>query len=128
MQSLADLGRGEESFALWQLLNPIEHAISPHDVSLYRVEPYVIAADVYGAPPHVGRGGWTWYTGSAGWMYRTAIESVLGFSIERGEWLVIRPAISANWPGCQLTYRLPGGGTRYDIVIENLEGKEHGVT
>jgi cyclic beta-1,2-glucan synthetase len=88
----------------------------------------VVAADVYSQPPHAGRGGWTWYTGSAGWMFRVAVESIFGFSIEGGKSLVLRPAISSAWPSCRMSYRLPDGRTRYEIMIENPHGKESGVT
>jgi cyclic beta-1,2-glucan synthetase len=87
-----------------------------------------VAADVYGEPPHVGRGGWTWYTGSAGWMFRVAVESIFGVSTEGGHTLIVNPSISSNWPQCRMSYRLPGGTTRYDILIENPAGKEHGVS
>src|SRR5262249_33811741 len=95
---------------------------------VYQTEPYVVAADIYGEPPHVGRGGWTWYTGSAGWMFRVAVESILGFSTENGDTIVMNPSISAKWPKARLTYRLPDGKTRYEIIIENPQGKERGVT
>ena len=68
-------GRGERALELWNLLNPVYHATTPAEVERYKVEPYVVSGDVYGAPPHTGRGGWTWYTGSAGWMYRVAAGS-----------------------------------------------------
>ena len=80
-------------------------------MNVYQTEPYVVAADVYGEPPHVGRGGWTWYTGSAGWMFRVAVESIFGVSTEGGDTLVINPSISSAWPQCRLTYRLPDGKT-----------------
>ena len=74
-------GRGDRALELWNLLNPIHHANTPADVERYKVEPYVVCADVYGAPPHTGRGGWTWYTGSASWLYRVALEAILGFRL-----------------------------------------------
>ena len=125
LQALAELGRGTEAFALWQLLNPIEHANSPQDVTLYRVEPYVIAADVYGAPPHVGRGGWTWYTGSAAWMYRAALESLLGFS-KLGDHLGFEPRVPTSWPGYEVTYR--HGKAIYACRVENPSGDGRRVT
>jgi cyclic beta-1,2-glucan synthetase len=79
VQALAGLGRGGEAHALWQMLSPIAHTDTPEGVAKYKVEPYVVCADVYGMPPHVGRGGWTWYTGSASWLYRAALETLLGF-------------------------------------------------
>ncbi len=110
------------------MLSPISHTSSQAKADTYQTEPYVVAADVYGEPPHVGRGGWTWYTGSAGWMFRVAIESIFGFSTERGRTLLINPSISSDWPQCRLNYRLPDGKTRYEIIIENPSGKERGVT
>ncbi|OGF16898.1 MAG: hypothetical protein A2W00_10670 [Candidatus Eisenbacteria bacterium RBG_16_71_46] len=117
--ALAQAGRRERAAKLLEMLSPVSHALTPEQVSTYRVEPYVIAADVYGEPPHVGRGGWTWYTGSAGWMFRTAVESVLGVRVEGGEALVIRPCIPDPWHRCTIDYRLPDETTRYEIVIEN---------
>jgi cyclic beta-1,2-glucan synthetase len=87
----------------------------------------VVAADVYGEPPHVGRGGWSWYTGSAGWMYRVAIESIFGMSLEGGRTLVLNPCISREWPRAVLRYRLVDGKTNYVVSIENPERGERGV-
>jgi cyclic beta-1,2-glucan synthetase len=95
---------------------------------IYQTEPYVVAADIYSEAPHVGRGGWTWYTGSAGWMFRVAVESILGLSIDGGHTLVVKPSISSAWPSCRLNYRLPDGNTRYEIEIRNPNAKETGVT
>jgi cyclic beta-1,2-glucan synthetase len=86
-----------------------------------------VAADVYSQPPHVGRGGWTWYTGSAGWMFRVAVESILGLQIRAGKELVLNPCISAAWPSCRFTYRLPRGGGVYEVAIENPQRRETGV-
>jgi cyclic beta-1,2-glucan synthetase len=88
-------------------------------VATYQVEPYVIAADIYGAAPHVGRGGWTWYTGSAGWMYRVALESVLGFTLQGGHTIRMQPVIPSSWPGFTIRYRLPDGATVYAISVVN---------
>jgi len=101
------------------LINPIRHSATKADIATYRVEPYVMAADVYGAGPHVGRGGWTWYTGSAGWMIRVVVESLLGVRIEGGSTLVVRPAIPRDWPGFHIELRPGGGRTRYDVRVEN---------
>ena len=98
------LGQGERAMKLFGLLNPIHHSDSPEKVALYKVEPYVVAADVYGAPPHTGRGGWTWYTGSAAWLYRIGLEALLGFHL-RGSRLQIEPCIPPDWPGYEITYR-----------------------
>jgi cyclic beta-1,2-glucan synthetase len=91
-------------------------------VANYRTEPYVVAADVYGVEPHVGRGGWTWYTGSAGWLYRVALESILGFTLDRGERIVLRPCIPDAWPGFTLRYRVPGDETAYELVVLRAAG------
>ena len=97
-------GRGDRAMELWNLINPIYHATTAEEVQHYKVEPYVVCADVYGAPPHTGRGGWTWYTGSASWLYRVAIETILGFQL-RGGTLRIEPCIPPSWPGFELSYR-----------------------
>jgi N,N'-diacetylchitobiose phosphorylase len=112
---------------LLEMLTPVHHARTRREADVYRVEPYVVAADVYGVEPHVGRGGWTWYTGSAGWLYRVAIESILGLRLEAGR-LVLDPRISAGWPGYRLTYRLPDGRTRYEFEVTNPDGRTSGIT
>jgi cyclic beta-1,2-glucan synthetase len=99
---------------LFALLNPINHGITANDIATYKVEPYVIAADVYWVPPHTGRGGWTWYTGSAGWMYRTLIETLLGLQPE-GNRLRLLPRLPKTWTGYKIHYRY--GGTPYHISI-----------
>ena len=104
------------------MLSPVSHAATPEAVARYRLEPYVVAADVYGEPPHVGRGGWSWYTGSAGWWYRAALESVLGLRVEGGRTLVIRPCIPRDWPGFRVSYRLPDGLTRCEVRVHNGPG------
>jgi len=119
VRAVAEAGRGERAAQLLEMLSPISHALSPAAVDTYQVEPYVIAADIYGADPHVGRGGWTWYTGSAGWMYRVAIESVLGFTLQGGDSIRIKPVIPAAWPKFSLRYRVPGGDTSYAINVIN---------
>jgi cyclic beta-1,2-glucan synthetase len=115
-RALADLGDAERAARLMEMLSPVTHALTPADVAVYQVEPYVIAADVYGAPPHVGRGGWTWYTGSGGWMYRTLIESILGVRVEARE-LVIEPRMPASWGRASIHYRPPGTNTSLEIRI-----------
>ncbi len=87
-----------------------------------------VAADVYGAPPHVGPGAWTWYTGSAGWMYRVAVESVLGLGLEGGDTLRVRPCVPDVWPRFTVRLRLPDGRTRHEIVVENPERNAAAVT
>ena len=118
------LGNGKRAMELFDLLNPILHAATPADVQLYRVEPYVVAADVYGEPPHTGRGGWTWYTGTSGWLYRVALEAILGFHVE-GNRLFLKPCVSPAFSVYEIDYR--HGKTVYHIRVENPGGVEHGV-
>ena len=127
VRAMAEMGRGTRAVELLRMLSPVWHTSSKERTDVYKTEPYVVAADVYGEPPHVGRGGWTWYTGSAGWMFRVAVESIFGLSTESGRTLVVNPSISSAWPQCRLTYRLPDGKTRYEITIENPSGHERGV-
>jgi cyclic beta-1,2-glucan synthetase len=118
------LGDGTRAVELFDLLNPINHARTPDEVERYRVEPYVVAADVYGAPQHLGRGGWTWYTGSAGWMYRVGVEAILGLRL-LGDHFRVDPTIPRSWPGFELELRHLA--TTYKIVVENPEGVARGV-
>jgi cyclic beta-1,2-glucan synthetase len=127
VRALAELGRNDRAARLLDMLNPVNHARTPDEVATYQVEPYVVAADVYGAPPHVGRGGWTWYTGSAGWMYRVALESILGFTIEGGATLVLAPCVPDAWPEFTIEYRLPEEDTRYEIIAGNPHGRGRGA-
>jgi cyclic beta-1,2-glucan synthetase len=124
VQALTMLGNGTEAVQAFDLLNPVR-ASSPTRATNYRVEPYVVAADVYSTPPLVGRGGWTWYTGSAGWMYRVAIECILGVRL-RGDRLTISPCVPANWPGFEICLRR--GSTTWNIHVENPDGAECGET
>jgi cellobiose phosphorylase len=117
-------GRGDRALQLWNLINPVYHATTPAEVEHYKVEPYVVCADVYGAPPHTGRGGWTWYTGSASWLYRVALETILGFRLE-GDALRFEPCIPPNWPGFELVYRYRS--TTYRISVDNSAGAGRGV-
>jgi cyclic beta-1,2-glucan synthetase len=120
----AVLGEGDRAGELFALLNPINHALTRAGLHKYRVEPYVAAADVYAVAPHTGRGGWTWYTGSAAWMYRAGVESMLGFQLN-GSLLRIEPCIPRGWPGFEIDYR--HGETRYAIKVENPHGICRGV-
>jgi cyclic beta-1,2-glucan synthetase len=117
-------GDGDRALELFQMLNPITHADSPDGVDVYKVEPYVVAADVYTAKGHLGRGGWTWYTGSASWMYRVALESILGFH-KRGDMLFIEPCIPSSWKEFTIEYRV--GAATYEITIQNPDGLESGA-
>jgi cyclic beta-1,2-glucan synthetase len=125
----AKLGDGDRAAALFDLLNPIHHSDRAEAVERYKVEPYVVSADVYSVEPHVGRGGWTWYTGSAAWLYRAGLEAVLGFHL-LGDRLRIDPCIPKAWPGFRLTfqYRVGARVTRYEIGVENPGGVCRGVS
>ena len=114
--AFAKLGAGDKAHDLFALLNPINHARTPAEADCYRVEPYVLAADVYSVPPHVGRGGWTWYTGSAAWMYRAGIEGILGIRRE-GSFVVIEPRIPPEWPGYEAAIQM--GSSRFEISVVN---------
>jgi cyclic beta-1,2-glucan synthetase len=123
VQALTLQGRGTKAAEVFDLLNPILSATTAR-VSTYRVEPYVVAADVYSESPHVGRGGWTWYTGSASWMYRVALESILGLQFH-GNRLLLAPCISSNWNEYQVRFRR--GATIWTLQVSNPEGAEHGI-
>jgi cyclic beta-1,2-glucan synthetase len=110
------MGDRERAWELFGLINPISHGATPEEISTYRVEPYVVAADVYGVDPHTGRGGWTWYTGSAGWMYRLIVESLLGLHLEVDR-LRFAPCLPANWTEFKIHYRYRE--TFYHITIRN---------
>src|SRR2546429_5180423 len=116
---MAELGGRERAAALLVMLGPVHHTRTPEAVAVYRVEPYVVAADVYGAPPHVGRGGWTWDTGSAGGMYRVALESVLRVRLQGGDTLRVRPRRPHAGPPFAVRLPLPGRRTRDEIVVAN---------
>ncbi|MCL4745020.1 MAG: phosphorylase [Burkholderiaceae bacterium] len=120
----AQLGDGERAAELFAMLNPVNRSASRAGVHAYKVEPYVVAADIYAEPPHARRGGWTWYTGAAGWMYRAGVESVLGLT-RRGEVLHIDPCIPPGWPGFEIRYR--HGSASYRIRVENPRGVTQGV-
>ncbi|HEX2908721.1 MAG TPA: glucoamylase family protein [Phototrophicaceae bacterium] len=122
--AFAQQGDGNRAGELFGLLNPILHSQTPEQAQQYRVEPYVIAADVYSVAPHVGRGGWTWYTGSASWMYRLGLEAILGLK-RQGNRLSIQPCIPDTWASYELTYR--DGDTLYQIQIRNPDGVNRGV-
>jgi cyclic beta-1,2-glucan synthetase len=120
----AQLGQGNSAWELFSLLNPINRASTRADVHRYKVEPYVVAADVYTVAPHVGRGGWTWYTGSAGWMYRAGLEGILGFKVQ-GATLLLSPCIPEKWPRLEITFKY--ASARYEILIENPRGASRGI-
>jgi cyclic beta-1,2-glucan synthetase len=120
----AALGQGDKAAELFALVNPINHTATRSGVLRYKVEPYVLAADVYSVPPHVGRGGWTWYTGSAGWLYRAGIESILGLRLQ-GRSLLIDPCIPRAWPGFDVTLR--HHGATYEVSVRNPGSVSRGV-
>lgn len=107
IEALTLLGDGERAMQIFDLINPIHHAADPTGVARYQVEPYVIAADVYGVPPHTGRGGWTWYTGSASWTYRAALEFILGFKLS-GDQITFQPRVPSDWNEFEVTFRHRG--------------------
>jgi len=120
VMAIAKLGNGNRAGELYSLLNPINHAATVAGLHKYKVEPYVIAADIYGMAPHVGRGGWTWYTGSASWMYRAGLESILGFQIIDGNRMRLSPCIPTHWNGFQIKYKY--GSTTYTVEVKNPLG------
>ena len=122
--AFARKGDGDKAVEILRMISPVEHARTPEAVERYRVEPYVVASDVYSLKGHVGQGGWTWYTGSAGWMYRVWLEEVLGFKL-RGQELRLDPVIPAGWPGFTLRCRLRSA--RYEIHVENPDHVGRGV-
>jgi len=125
VQALAKLNQGDKAGQLMALLNPINHAATLEAAQHYRVEPYVVCADIYSVPPHGGRGGWTWYTGSSGWMYRAGLESMLGFYVE-GNRLRLAPCIPAGWRSFDVTYRY--GAASYKLSVDNSAGAGRSVT
>jgi cyclic beta-1,2-glucan synthetase len=124
VMAFAALGDGDKANELFSILNPINRASTRAGVYRYKVEPYVAAADIYAEPPHVGRGGWTWYTGSAGWMYRAGLEWLLGFRL-RGVTLYLDPCIPRAWRRFEITFRYHA--SRYEITVENPSGVSRGV-
>jgi cyclic beta-1,2-glucan synthetase len=124
IMAFAKLGEGACAVDLFSLANPINHARTLDEVERYKVEPYVVAADVYSVSPHTGRGGWTWYTGSAAWMYRAGVESILGIRRE-GAFLVVAPCIPSAWPGFEAAVNV--ASTHYDIRVRNLPGAGRNV-
>ena len=124
VMAIAQLGSGDEAVELFHMLNPINHTRTPADVERYKAEPYVVAADVYTHPAHIGRGGWTWYTGSAAWMHRAGLESILGLT-RHGDTFAVAPCIPGAWPGFSLRWRC--GTTVYDIEVRNPGHANRGV-
>jgi cellobiose phosphorylase len=133
--AFAALGDAERAWELFTMINPVNHAKSPDAIALYKTEPYVLASDVYALAPHTGRGGWTWYTGSAGWMYQFVLESLLGLRLEADK-LHFSPCVPADWNSFQVHYRyretvyhitvvqtsVGGGGPRLTVDGVDLPG------
>ncbi len=124
VMALARLGSGDEVAELFHMLNPINHTRTAADVERYKAEPYVVAGDVYARAPHAGRGGWSWYTGSAAWLYRAGLESMLGLR-RRGDTFSIDPCIPSSWPEYEIAWRFQR--TRYRIAVSNPEHLCRGV-
>jgi cyclic beta-1,2-glucan synthetase len=122
--ALTELGMGYQAYEQFKILNPITHSMNLEDANRYAVEPYVVAADIYSRPPFVGRGGWTWYTGSSGWLYRLGVEAILGFKLE-GDHLNIDPCIPDHWDGFNMTYKKEN--TIFQIEVKNPDHIEKGV-
>jgi cellobiose phosphorylase len=132
--AFAKLGDNKNAWEILTIINPINHARSLEEIARYKVEPYVVAADVYALSPHIGRGGWTWYTGSAGWMYRLIVESLLGLRLETDK-LYVEPCIPSDWVSFKIHYRYRETiyritisqiheGNRKQIIIDGLESQE----
>jgi cyclic beta-1,2-glucan synthetase len=124
VMAVARLGNGDEAVELFHMLNPINHTRSAADIERYKAEPYATAGDVYAHPAHAGRGGWTWYTGSAGWMYRAGLENILGLK-RHGTSFELDPCIPASWPEYSIVWRF--GRSRYEISVANPEHRCRGV-
>jgi cyclic beta-1,2-glucan synthetase len=124
LMAMARLASGDDAAELFHMLNPVNHARTAGQAAVYRVEPYVVAADISSHPDHAGRGGWTWYTGAAGWMYRIAVEEILGLR-RRGRSFAVDPCIPSAWPGYALVWRFRGA--RYEIEVQNPERRSRGI-
>ncbi len=128
--AFAALGDRKNAWELLRLINPVNHGLTPEAIAIYKVEPYVVSADVYAVSPHIGRGGWSWYTGSAGWMYRLILESLLGIHLE-GDHLSLSPCLPEDWPEIKIHYRYRE--TMYHLVIRQVSAMDeangdHGAT
>ncbi len=124
VKAMAERNRREAAAELFEMLLPVSHARDAAGVARYQTEPYAVVADVYGTEPHVGRGGWTWYTGSCGWLYRVGLESLLGLRLVDGDTLLLKPCLPDAWPGYRASYRTRNGGT---LRIEVFNGGSSGV-
>ncbi len=118
------LGFGDKATKLYEMIDPINHSNTIEKVNIYKLEPYVIAADIYSNKDMLGRGGWSWYTGSSSWFYKIGIENILGFKIENGI-LTVNPCIKSDWKEYEIRYRY--GKSSYLIKVYNPDGKNTGV-
>ncbi|MGX5915205.1 GH36-type glycosyl hydrolase domain-containing protein [Aliidiomarina sp. Khilg15.8] len=125
VEAYAQLGDGDQATSLFNMLNPINHSLNADTAEQYKVEPYVVAADIYSVSPHIGRGGWTWYTGAAGCMYRAGLEGILGVT-RRGNTLVIRPCIARSWPSYEVAINTEGH--HYLIIVTNPQKRCNGIS
>lgn len=121
--AFAKLGEGDKAVDLFNLVNPINHSLNHDEMTRYKVEPYVVAADIYSVAPHVGRGGWTWYTGAAGWLYQAGIEGILGIS-RQGASIGIAPVLPKNWPGYEATIQIESSTYRINVKQTPSEHKK----
>lgn len=119
--ALTKLGYGDKAWKIYNMLNPINHAKSIYECERYKVEPYVMCADVYATEPFVGRGGWSWYTGAAGWMYRVGIDGILGLKLKEGKGFSIEPCIPEDWEGYEIEYE--EGKAKYNIIVKRGDNK-----
>src|SRR5450756_783684 len=124
VMAFAALGDSRRAWELFDMINPVNHASSETAIATYKVEPYVVAADVYAVAPHTGRGGWTWYTGSAGWLYRLILESLLGLRLEVDK-LRFTPCLPADWKSFKVHYRYRE--TVYHINVLQMHGETDGI-
>jgi cellobiose phosphorylase len=138
VMAFAALGDRSRAWELLAMINPVNHGRTSEEIATYKVEPYVVAADVYAVSPHVGRGGWTWYTGSAGWMYRLILESLLGLKRE-GDKLRIAPCLPGDWEACKVHYRYretvyhitvlqPGDGGVASMTVDGVEQPDTAIS
>jgi cellobiose phosphorylase len=123
--AFAQLGDGKRAWEMFTMINPVNHGRSPAEIAVYKVEPYVVAADVYAVAPHIGRGGWTWYTGSAAWMYRLIVESLLGLRLDADK-LWLSPCLPADWPDFTIHYRFQDAV--YHITVRPLPDQSKKMT
>jgi cellobiose phosphorylase len=124
IMAFAEMGHSDRAWELFNMVNPVNHGSNEDDMMIYKVEPYVVAADVYASPQHQGRGGWTWYTGSAGWMYQLIIESLLGIKLEINK-LTISPRLPKKWTSAKISYRYRR--TFYTITIKQTDSSADGI-